>query len=72
MIEHLQKSGLNRFDKISNVWCFNELNDIQQSVRINLLENAYKMFEEPIFDSIRDSDEFKIILIKLREIGKKS
>lgn len=72
MAEDIRKNDINKSGKFSSIWCFNEIPDSKPTITMNLYENLFKMLEEPVFDEIRDTEEFINILSGLKDLEEKS
>ncbi|WML34495.1 helix-turn-helix domain-containing protein [Clostridium sp. OS1-26] len=72
MIEDLRKNDINEPAKFSSIWCFNEIPVGTRTITMNLYENIFKIFEQPIFDIIRESEEFISIMNELKKLEEKS
>ena len=72
MLNDLRKNDINKPIKFSSVWCFNELKENKRSITVSLYENIFKILEEPLFDVLRDKNEFKNIVEEVRNLEKKS
>lgn len=70
MLEYLKANNINKLGDFQNVWCFNELKRGEQKLTINLYENYYKLFKQPVFDCLKDNEKFKRIIEELRNIEK--
>ncbi len=67
MMDNIRASDINDFGKdINNIWCFNEVTVAKRTLTLNLYENISKIFEEPIYDVIRENKEFTSILNELK------
>lgn len=71
-IEDIRKNDINQPIHLSSVWCFNEIPDAKPTMTINLYENVFNRFEKPLFNQIRDTEEFVNILNELRMLEMKS
>lgn len=71
MLEYMRYNDINKLPNIEEVWCFNELKRNKQRLTMNLYENYHKMFEQPIFDSIRNDKEFINIIEEIKNIEKR-
>jgi transcriptional regulator with XRE-family HTH domain len=71
MLDHVKHNDINILGDFAEVWCFNELKRGEQKLSMNLYENLYKLFEQPVYESIRDNEEFKRIMAELRGIEKR-
>lgn len=72
MLEDMKNNDINNPKKISSLWCFNEVPTGQRTITMNLYENMVKIFEEPIFNPIRESEDFIGIMNDLRDMYKSS
>lgn len=70
LTECIRRHDINQLADINKLWCFNELEVREQTITMNLYENLFKMFEAPVFDIIRDDDEFTKILEELMGLEK--
>lgn len=69
MMDNIRANDINDFEKdINNIWCFNELTFAERTLTLNLYENISKIFEEPIYDVIRENKEFISILNELKRL----
>ncbi|MBI6871782.1 helix-turn-helix domain-containing protein [Clostridium aciditolerans] len=72
MIEDIKKNDINEPAKFSSIWCFNEIPVGTRTITMNLYENIFKIFEQPIFDIIRESEEFISIMNELKKLEENS
>lgn len=72
MIEDIGKNDINEPAKFSSIWCFNEISAGNRTITMNLYENIFKIFEQPIFDIIRESKEFISIINDLKKLEERS
>ncbi|MCW3490379.1 tetratricopeptide repeat protein [Dethiobacter alkaliphilus] len=70
MIALLQQNDLNRFGQVRDIWCFSELklNENPQPLHISYYEIFNTLFQQPIYDSLRDDEEFEKILSELKDL----
>ncbi|GAA0716951.1 helix-turn-helix transcriptional regulator [Clostridium malenominatum] len=66
MVEYIRGNDINKSEKFSTLWCFDELPDSTRTITMNLYENIFKIFEEPNFDKIRERKEFINIVKELK------
>ncbi len=71
-INYIKKNDINAPKDFASTWCFNELSEGERAFTLNLYENMSKILEDPVFDPIRESNDFKAILKDLNEITKAS
>ncbi|OFI06090.1 HTH-type transcriptional regulator Xre [Clostridium acetireducens DSM 10703] len=72
MVDDIKNNDINKPDKFRDIWCFNEVPKSERTITMNLYENIFKVFEQPVFDSIRESEEFTRIINDLKDLEKKS
>lgn len=72
MVEDIRNNDINKPGKFKNAWCFNEIPDGKPTITMNLYENVFKIFEQPVFDIIRESEDFIEIVDDLKKLEKKS
>jgi transcriptional regulator with XRE-family HTH domain len=72
MVEDIRLNDINKNVKFSDLWCFNEIPDGKRTITMNLYENIFKLFEQPVFDSIRESLEFESIINELKVLEEKA
>jgi len=72
MVEDIKHNDINKPKEFSTVWCFNEIPQGKRTITMNLYENLFKIFEEPIFDLVRESEEFIGIMNELKALEEKS
>jgi len=72
MVEDIRINDINKPREFSTVWCFNEIPQGQRTITMNLYENLFKIFEQPIFDIVRENEEFVGIMNNLKELEKNS
>ncbi|RMD04035.1 XRE family transcriptional regulator [Clostridium autoethanogenum] len=69
-IQCIKNNDINAPKDFSSTWCFNELSEGERAFTLDLYENMMKVLEDPVFDPIRKSNDFKAILKDLKEIRK--
>ncbi|AZV56358.1 helix-turn-helix transcriptional regulator [Clostridium sp. AWRP] len=69
-IQYIKNNDINAPKDFSSSWCFNELSEGERAFTLDLYENMMKVLEDPVFDPIRKSNDFKAILKDLKEIRK--
>lgn len=72
MLEYLKINDINNYNTLNEVWCFNKLEVSKKSLSLNLYENVFKLFEDPIFNVIRENDEFVHLINELEKLYKQS
>lgn len=72
MLEDIRKNDINKPIKFSSVWCFNEIPSGNREITMNLYENIFNIFEQPIYNLIRENKEFIDITNELKVLEKKS
>lgn len=72
MVEDIRKNDINEPAKFRSIWCFSEIPVGARTITMNLYENIFKIFEQSIFDTIRESDEFISIINDLKKLEEKS
>ena len=71
MTEDIKNNDINKPGKFKSVWCFNEIPDGERAITMNLYENVFKIFEQSVFDPIRESDDFISIVNNLKDLEEK-
>jgi transcriptional regulator with XRE-family HTH domain len=72
MLQDMRKNDINKPAKLNSIWCFSEVKDGKRTLTMNLYENIFKIFEQPVFDIIREDDEFIRMLEELKHLEEKS
>lgn len=73
MLEDMKYNDINNPENICKLWCFNELPQRgKKTITMNLYENIFKIFEEPVFDSIREREDFTGIMKELKKLENRS
>jgi transcriptional regulator with XRE-family HTH domain len=68
MMKYVKNNDMNKPIKFNSIWCFNELSDGNSGITVSLYEVLFKILEEPLFDLIRERDEFKDIVKDIRHM----
>lgn len=68
MLNDMVHNDLNKPRKFSSVWCFNEFTEGERAITMNLYENIIKILEEPVFDLVRENENFRKIINKLNAL----
>ncbi|OAA86318.1 helix-turn-helix domain-containing protein [Clostridium ljungdahlii] len=69
-IQCIKNNDINAPKDFSSTWCFNELSEGERAFTLDLYENMIKVLEDPVFNPIRESNDFKAILKDFKEIRK--
>ncbi|MBU3104944.1 helix-turn-helix domain-containing protein [Clostridium gasigenes] len=70
MVNNISRNNINDLrENINNIWCFDKLIIGEKTLTLNLYENIFKIFENPIYDVIRENKEFISILNELKNLG---
>ncbi|MEY7999859.1 hypothetical protein AB8U03_06570 [Clostridium sp. Mt-5] len=67
-MKYIEVNDINSPKDFSSIWCFNELSARKPAFTLNMYENMGKILEDDIFDSIRQSHTFKVILNKVKNM----
>jgi hypothetical protein len=70
MVEDIKNNDINKPCKFKSIWCFNEILQGKRTITMNLYENIFKIFEQPVFDLIRECEEFIGIINDLKDLEK--
>lgn len=71
MMEDIRNNDINKPGKFKSIWCFNEIPEGKPTITMNLYENIFKIFEEPLFDLIRKNEDFIGIIKDLKNLEKR-
>lgn len=69
-IEYIEVNNLNEKEKISSVWCFDELSGNKPGFTLDMYENMSKLLEDDIFDPVREDDRFVQISDRVNNMKK--
>lgn len=72
LVEDIRINDINNPCKFSSIWCFEDIPQGERTITMNLYENIFKIFEQPVFDLIRKSDDFIGIMNELKDLEGKS
>lgn len=71
MIESLKKYPVDIYNKINNVWCLNSVDIKEKQITMDIYENLLKMLDNPQLDTIRETNEFKVIIGEVEQLKDK-
>ncbi|MHC6179744.1 hypothetical protein ACYUJ6_07795 [Clostridium sp. JNZ X4-2] len=69
-IEYIEVNNLNKKEKISSAWCFDELSGNKPGFTLDMYENMSKLLEDDIFDPVREDDRFVQISDRVNKMKK--
>ncbi|OPJ61931.1 helix-turn-helix domain-containing protein [Clostridium oryzae] len=71
MIEDMRHRDINEPGEFKSCSFFNYIPVSKRTITMNLYDNLLKIFEEPIFDVIREREDFKRILSEINDLKEK-